>query len=102
MSCASATSQRRAEPAQKIIPSAHAPDSAARWASARFVIPQCLIRVGTRLIVEGGRPPVAPAARRASAGARAAAELDGHDARVVAAHDRELHVVAGPPRADEL
>ena len=55
IACASASSQRRGEPAQKIIPSAHAPASAARCASSRFVIPQCLMRVAMRSIVERTR-----------------------------------------------
>ena len=39
----------RGLPGQKIIPSAQAPRSAARWASSRAVIPQILTRVIARL-----------------------------------------------------
>ena len=69
IACASASSQRRGEPSQKIIPSAHAPASAARCASSRLVIPQCLMRVAMRLIVEraaAGAAGLSRAAWRAS------------------------------------
>jgi len=52
MTWASASSTRRGEPSQKIIPSAQAPASAASWASSSVVMPQCLMRVAMTAIVE--------------------------------------------------
>src|SRR4051794_19237225 len=87
MRSASGSGQRRAEPGNRMTPSAHAPASTARLASSRPVIPQNLMRGGRGLVTPASYGLSGPLRLRWARGER---DLDGPLAAVVEQVDLDL------------